>query len=93
MLMASEHALEVGRLVDLREVANDVKGSSRTASTGELAAEILELDGMEKDEAVGLSDWEAPQLSGEQVEYACHDVFLAFLTAIELRVWDWPGLR
>ncbi|KAH6779436.1 hypothetical protein C2S52_010673 [Perilla frutescens var. hirtella] len=89
MLMGSRHDVEVGKLVDVREVASDFRGYSRRASMGTLAADILGLHGMEKEEWVGRSDWGDYRLSREQVKYACHDVFLAFLMAKELRVWNW----
>ncbi|XP_057787670.1 uncharacterized protein LOC131004918 [Salvia miltiorrhiza] len=89
MLIRSRHAVKVGRLVDVRNVANDFMGCHLGASTGQLAEDILGMHGMYKDELVGRSDWNAETLNGEQVKYACHDVFLAFLMAKKLRVWNW----
>ncbi|KAG6396814.1 hypothetical protein SASPL_142971 [Salvia splendens] len=52
------------------------------ASMGELADEVLGIYWMGKDNAVGRSDWEDEDLTWEQVEYACHDVFLSYLITI-----------
>lgn len=87
MLMGSRHALQVGWLVDARMAAHQLRGCGRGATMGQLAEELLGIRGMSKDEAVGCSDWEDEELTGEQVEYACHDVLLAYLIALELRFW------
>ncbi|XP_057787674.1 uncharacterized protein LOC131004931 [Salvia miltiorrhiza] len=89
MLMRSPHGLEVGRLVDVRRVAHDLRCCRAGASMGELAEEILGMHGMEKDYGVGRSDWDDEELTMDQVNYACHDVFLACLMANELKVWNW----
>ncbi|KAL1548879.1 exonuclease 3'-5' domain-containing protein 2-like [Salvia divinorum] len=91
MLMGSWHGLEVRRLVDVRKVAHDFRGCRLGASMEELAEEILGIYGMRKDKAVGRSDWEDEDLTSHQVVYACHDVFLSFLMAMELSVWEWEG--
>ncbi|XP_047945373.1 exonuclease 3'-5' domain-containing protein 2-like [Salvia hispanica] len=91
MLMRSEHALQVRQLLDVRNAARDLRGCRLGASMGELAEEILGIYGMEKDNEVGRSDWEDEDLTWEQVEYACHDVFLSFLMALKLSVWDWEA--
>ncbi|KAG6437268.1 hypothetical protein SASPL_102180 [Salvia splendens] len=76
------NALEVGELVDVREPAHELRGCRLGASMGELADEVLGIYGMGKDNAVGRSDWEDEDLTWEQVEYACHDVFLSYLITI-----------
>ncbi|KAG6428270.1 hypothetical protein SASPL_112521 [Salvia splendens] len=75
-------ALEVGELVDVREPAHELRGCRLGASMGELADEVLGIYRMGKDNAVGRSDWEDEDLTWEQVEYACHDVFLSYLITI-----------
>ncbi|KAK6159117.1 hypothetical protein DH2020_006431 [Rehmannia glutinosa] len=89
MLWDSRHHLEICRLVDMRAVASDLRGCSRNISMERLADEILGMEGVEKKEYVGRSDWDQEWLSEEQVKYACVDAFLSFLMAIELQVWDW----
>ncbi|XP_042041457.1 uncharacterized protein LOC121786929 [Salvia splendens] len=89
LLKASPHAVEVGPLVDVRMVAHQLRGCDRGATMGQLAEEILGIPGMSKDEAVGCSDWEVEELTVEQLQYACHDVFLPFLMAIEFHLWEW----
>ena len=79
MLWSSPHALWMGRL----------RGSRRGATMEQLAEEILGIPGMRMDEAVACSDWEAQELTYEQVEYACHAVLLPFLMASELRLWEY----
>lgn len=91
MLLDSRHGLLVRRLVDLRDVASDLRGSNRSASMETLAAVILGMHGMKKKAWVGRSDWDDAWLTEEQVEYACQDAFLSFLIAKDLRVWKWSG--
>lgn len=91
MLLESRLRLKVGRLVDVKVVARDVRGCDRGASMGTLAAEILGMHGVEKDELVGRSAWDNERLSADQVTYACYDVFIAYLLATNLRVWSWGG--
>lgn len=91
MLRESRHRLVVDRLVDLRDVARDVRGLDRNTFTGELVSEILGIEGMEGDEAVLRSNWEAEDLTAEQARYACCDAFIAFEMGIQLRVWEWAG--
>ncbi|KAL7138075.1 hypothetical protein ABFS83_10G138100 [Erythranthe nasuta] len=89
MLRESKHHLRISRLVDVREAASELRGCSRRASMGVLAAEVLGIDGAEKKEWVGRSNWDEEWLSTDQVEYACLDVFLVFLMATVLKVWKW----
>ncbi|KAG6413831.1 hypothetical protein SASPL_126546 [Salvia splendens] len=76
------HLPAVGELVDVREPAHELRGCRLGASMGELADEVLGIYWMGKDNAVGRSDWEDEDLTWEQVEYACHDVFLSYLITI-----------
>ncbi|KAK4415273.1 hypothetical protein Salat_2634600 [Sesamum alatum] len=89
MLRESKHRLHISQLVDVRDVASELRGCSRGASMERLAAKILGMDGVEKKEWVGRSDWDETWLSEEQVGYACVDAFLCFLMAKALRVWNW----
>ncbi|XP_047965254.1 uncharacterized protein LOC125209713 [Salvia hispanica] len=78
-ILDSRHALQVGWLVDARMAAHQ-RGHDGAAGGGDLGD-----SGMTKDEAVGCSDWEDEELTWDQVQYACHDVLLAYLIALELR--------
>lgn len=89
MLWESRHRLVVRQLVDLRDVARDRWGCDRNASMGKLVSEILGMEGMEGDEAVLRSNWEAEELTFDQVKYACCDAYLSHRMAIELEVWRW----
>ncbi|KAG6427839.1 hypothetical protein SASPL_112086 [Salvia splendens] len=61
------------------------RGDADALEVGELAEEVLGIYGMGKDNAVGRSDWEDEDRSH------VHDVFLSYLIAVELRVWDWEA--
>mmetsp|Transcript_20389 Transcript_20389/g.48544 ORF Transcript_20389/g.48544 Transcript_20389/m.48544 type:complete len:385 (-) Transcript_20389:90-1244(-) len=62
------------RLVDLQVVAKDLGYGSR-CGLGELAKQVLGLS-LLKNDKVTRSNWEARQLSDDQVEYAAADAFL-----------------
>lgn len=89
LLRNSPHGLRISRLVEVRDLASEWRGCGKGASLGRLAAEILGMDGVEKKEWVGRSNWEEEWLSEDQVEYACLDVFLVFLIARTLKAWKW----
>ncbi|KAG8372407.1 hypothetical protein BUALT_Bualt12G0063000 [Buddleja alternifolia] len=89
LLRCSRHRLRVSRLVDVRDVACEMRGCRRGAPMEELAGEVLGMGGVVKDGVVGRSEWDDEWLSEEQVEYACVDVFIAFLMGKALRAWKW----
>ncbi|XP_047965576.1 uncharacterized protein LOC125210045 [Salvia hispanica] len=89
MLWSSPHALQVGRVGDVRRAAYALMRCGRGATMGELAQEILGIPGMRMDEAVAYSDWENQELTYQQVQYACRVVVLPFLMASELRLWEY----
>ncbi|KAG6384337.1 hypothetical protein SASPL_155853 [Salvia splendens] len=86
MLWSSRHALLVG---DVRRAAYALMRCGRGATMGQLAEEIMGIPGMRMDEAAAYSDWEDQQLTHQQIQYACHAVFLPFLIAVELHLWEY----
>ncbi|XP_042041458.1 uncharacterized protein LOC121786930 [Salvia splendens] len=86
MLWSSRHALLVG---DVRRAAYALMRCGRGATMGQLAEEIMGIPGMRMDEAAAYSDWEDQQLTHQQIQYACHAVFLPFLIAVEIHLWEY----
>ena len=71
--------LEVARTMDLPQVAAAVLGRPelRQAGLQRLAREVMDTL-IEKPKAVTLSRWAEPDLSSEQISYACIDAFVSF---------------
>ncbi|PIN20539.1 DNA helicase [Handroanthus impetiginosus] len=78
LLENSHYHLRVSRLVEC---------ATWRASIEALAEEVLGIDGLKKEKAVGRSKWDERWLTKEQVEYACIDVLFSLLMAKALRVW------
>ncbi|VFQ59299.1 unnamed protein product [Cuscuta campestris] len=77
--------LVVTRVMDLRPMAASVYRSEAFLKIGlkKMAMQVLGA-AMEKPLSVTLSDWDAEELSFEQIEYGAIDAFVSFLIGIRL---------
>ncbi|XP_057476847.1 3'-5' exonuclease-like [Actinidia eriantha] len=89
LLKDSKHNLSLSSLLDIRDVAADLRGYSKQLSMETLAELILGLEGVTKPISVGMSDWEAYWLDEDQIQYACLDAFVSFSLGKALKVWKW----
>lgn len=80
-----DHGLIVKKVVDLRHLAARVYGLEEFLRMGlkRMALEVVERV-MEKPPEVILSDWDAKQLTFNQIEYASIDAYVSFQVGINL---------
>ncbi|GFV45067.1 exonuclease 3'-5' domain-containing protein 2 [Trichonephila clavipes] len=86
-----DYGLEVHGFVDLRYLAKDLKEvQGKNMSLKSLGVELLGID-LNKSKELRCSDWNAPHLSEEQVEYAAADAIVAakIFTMIRRRKSKW----
>jgi hypothetical protein len=55
-----------------------------TVSMEKMAEDLLRLPGIEKPRRISTSDWDASQLSIDQIQYATLDAHLSFLLGVKL---------
>ncbi|GFY67997.1 exonuclease 3'-5' domain-containing protein 2 [Trichonephila inaurata madagascariensis] len=87
----NDYGLEVHGFVDLRYLAKDLKEvQGKNMSLKSLGVELLGID-LNKSKELRCSDWNAPHLSEEQVEYAAADAIVAakIFTMIQRRKSKW----
>ncbi|GFQ75605.1 exonuclease 3'-5' domain-containing protein 2 [Trichonephila clavata] len=87
----NDYGLEVRGFVDLRYLAQDLKEvQGKNMSLKSLGIELLGID-LNKSKELRCSDWNAPHLSEEQVEYAANDAIIAakVFTMIQRRKNKW----
>ncbi|MQM22455.1 hypothetical protein Taro_055507 [Colocasia esculenta] len=77
--------LQVGNPREVRKMAVAKYGPQwSNASMGNLADQVLGINGVTKGRRVGCSNWDAEVLSSAQVQYACEDAYLAFRLGLSL---------
>ncbi|KAK1387468.1 3'-5' exonuclease domain-containing protein [Heracleum sosnowskyi] len=93
MLSQSRHVIDIDHLIDVRHVAAEKRGIASQVSMERLAEMILGMDGLDKPEEIGRSNWNVSLLSHKQVVYACVDAFVSFCLGRDLDAWDWNRYR
>ncbi|GFU03405.1 exonuclease 3'-5' domain-containing protein 2 [Nephila pilipes] len=87
----NDYALEVHGFVDLRYLAKDLKEvQGKSMSLKSLAVELLGID-LNKSKELRCSDWNASNLSEDQIKYAASDAIIAakIFTMIQRRKSKW----
>ncbi|KAI3882595.1 hypothetical protein MKW92_051847 [Papaver armeniacum] len=87
-LLMSEHQLYVTNLVNLSNIGTSGNGSPR-GSMENLVRVFLGFSGVAKDPVVGRSNWNAKNLSHDQVQYACVDAHVSAEIGKKLEAWNY----
>ncbi|RZC50548.1 hypothetical protein C5167_018977 [Papaver somniferum] len=85
-LMKSEHQLFVSRLINLSEFG--IQKESSSGSMENLVRAHLGFNGVRKDGNIGRSNWNAKNLSVDQVQYATVDAHASFEIGKKLGAWS-----
>ncbi|XP_050214064.1 uncharacterized protein LOC126665336 [Mercurialis annua] len=89
MLMRSDHALQIHRLLDLRRYVESEDGESLVqASVERIVEERLGYYGVGLDHDISMSEWDNNVLSDDQVLQACVKAHVAFRIGKDLRAWN-----
>ncbi|CAH8260212.1 unnamed protein product [Arabidopsis lyrata] len=87
-LAISKHQLQIGKLLDIRQYANDSRGKSmRGCSFEEIVEECLGYPGVRLDPAISMSDWSVYILDRDQVLQASIDVHVCHRLGVLARLW------
>ncbi|KAG8182152.1 hypothetical protein JTE90_014562 [Oedothorax gibbosus] len=91
----SDYALEVVNFLDLRYLAYDLpEMQGKSLSLKSIGYELLGID-INKDKSVRCSNWDAPNLTPEQIKYAADDAIIAakIFNEIKKKKLGWFGNR
>ncbi|XP_015926356.1 exonuclease 3'-5' domain-containing protein 2 [Parasteatoda tepidariorum] len=80
-----DYGLEVRGFIDLRFLANDLEElREKNLGLKSLSHELLNID-LNKSKRLRCSDWDAPELTDEQIKYASEDVIVAAQIFFEIK--------
>ncbi|KAI3973875.1 hypothetical protein MKX01_030451 [Papaver californicum] len=86
-LLKSEHQLFISRLINLSKFGIEKESSS--GSMENLVRDYLGFDGVRKDGNIGRNNWNAKNLSIDQVQYATVDAHGSFEIGKKLGAWKY----